>query len=209
MKKVLIVSLMAFIVIMFYSCKPNPEKIVKNNIKEYVKKHFNDPESYEFISLTPFDTVLYKENIEFRVEYYKHGIEFDKSQIEHSESMIELEKEYIDLWPADSDYRIESINKYTNDIKEYSKEIQMYENIIYAIDSLKEVMGEKINNVASYTFILKCRANNAIGAKTLNSFYIQTTPEYEILNFTEEEKKVYLAPNGFPGYDEIINKYEK
>ena len=204
MKKVLIVSLMAFIVIMLYSCKPNPEKIVKNNIKEYVKKHMHDPESYEFVSLTPFDTVLYKDNIENEIKAYEEGIEHYKQSIEMNMESIEFDMQF--------DNNEERIAKYKSEIEEYKKEIEKYNNILNAFDSIKNALGDKINDIASYTFILECRANNAMGAKILSSFYVQTTPslDYKIINFTEEISKIVSStPNKFPGYDEIMNKYEK
>lgn len=81
-----------------------------------------------------------------------------------------------------------------------------YQKFLNQIDSIESKMGERVNDIAAYLFIIEYRANNAMGAKTLNQSFVQTTPDYNILNFAQEEGKLFLAPNGFPGYDEIINE---
>jgi hypothetical protein len=80
-----------------------------------------------------------------------------------------------------------------------------------AIVEIEKNLGDTVNTVASYTYYIKFRGNNALGAKVLNEFLVQTDgPEVtKVLNYTNDRDKLYLTPNGFPYYEEMILKSRK
>ena len=93
--------------------------------------------------------------------------------------------------------------------EELKTEIERSEKIISEIERLKLELGEKVNDIASYTYLYSFRGNNKMGAKVLNEYILQTdpAPNFGILNLAENEDKVTLNPNDFPGYKEMITKY--
>jgi hypothetical protein len=153
--------------------------IVKENTESYLSKKLNDPESYEFVELKLIDSVLYKDNIEYRKQFF-----------------IELRDETYPLIYKDA---------------ELSDKIQECNNILSEIDSIALALGEKVNTVASYTYLFSFRSTNSFGAKVLGEFILQTDPApmYNIINMTDDKNKVLLNPNDFPGYKAIITKYNR
>ena len=165
---------------------------MKQNAEEYIKSKMNDPNSYEYVKLELIDSVLYSDNIEYRKDYFKHNIEYNQSSIEQQES-----------------YKTELPSLYDEqEIKDLNAEIEKSKRILSKIDSIEAQMGDKKNEVASFTYIFSFRGNNALGAKVMNEYIIQTTsaPDFKIINMTNDKNKVLLNPNGFPGYKEMIKE---
>ncbi len=170
--------------------QPNQYEIVKENAENYVKRRMNDPDSYEFVELKLLDSVLYKDNLEYRRKWQKIGIGDDKKRLERQAN-----------YPSTSSIDSESKLK---------GRIAQREKILVAIDSIEATMGEQINEVASYTYLFSMRGNNKMGAKVLNELMIQTSPapDFEMLNMTDNNDDMLPAPNQFPGYDLIQNMRE-
>lgn len=179
----------------FTSCtekQPTRDEIVKKNTEEYLKPKLNDPDSYEFVKLELIDSILYSDNIKYRKEYFQKDLENDKEDLERQER-----------------YKTEIPSMYKEeDVTELNEKIAKNEKILSAIDSLETELGPKKDEVASYTYIFSFRGNNALGAKILNEYVVQTDPEpnYKIINMTDDKDKVFLNPNDFPGYREMIEK---
>lgn len=180
----------------FTSCtekQPTQDEIVKKNAEEYLKPKLNDPNSYEFVKLELIDSVLYSDNIKYRKERFQKDIEYDKDNLERQER-----------------YKTEIPSMYKEEeVTELNEKIAKNEKILSAIDSLETELGSRKNDVASYTYIFSFRGNNALGAKILNEYIVQTDPKPEltIKNMTDDKDKVFLNPNDFPGYREMIKKY--
>ena len=182
MKKILL----SFTVItsLFLSCNNEPAQndVIRQNAEELIKKNMNDPESYEFVSIQIVDSTTYKDNIEHKKKLYIGFLESEKKALDKS-----LDK---------------------NDIESSRIEIQKDSLIIAGIDSIEKEMGNNVENVASYTYILKCRGNNKLGAKVLVDYYIQTkTAEDKIINITDSKNKLYFNPCDFPGFADLIKKH--
>ena len=189
------IGLFALVSIGLTSCaekEPNRDEIVKKNAEEYIKSKMNDPKSYEFVKIELVDSVLYSDNIEYRKEYFKRKMEYDQSSLEREESD---KTEFPILY---DEKRVQELNS----------KIEKNKRILTKIDSLASELGERKNEVASYTYIFSFRGNNALGAKILNEYAVQTdqAPEYKIINMTDEKDKMFLNPNDFPGYREMIEK---
>lgn len=160
-------NLLLILLVLLIGCKSAPkektekpltiDEIVRNSTEEYLKDKLNDPDSYEFVKLVLLDSVLYKDNVEYRRDRF-------------------------------------------NDDPE----------VLAKIDSLESAMGDKVNEVASYTFVFSFRATNAMGAKVLEEYYLQTgeSPNYEVLNLAEDMDQLYLNPGDFPGYIDMIKKHK-
>jgi hypothetical protein len=188
-------GLFAFIAIGLTSCaekQPTQDDIVKKNAETYVKEKMNDPSSYEFVKLELMDSITFNENIEYRKDYFSRNMEYDQSSLERQEG-----------------YKTEIPSMYNeNDVEELKAKIEKNERVLNKIDSLATILGDRKNEVASYTYIFSFRGNNALGAKILNEYVVQTdpTPDFKIINMTDDKDKIFLNPNDFPGYREMIEK---
>lgn len=191
----MVIGLFATITLGLASCsekKLNRDDIVTKNAEEYLKTILNDPKSYEFVKLALIDSVLYEDNIEYRKEAFRKYIQNDRDDIKRNE-----------------DYRIEIPSLYDpKEVAELKINISKNEKILMKIDSLEIILGNKKNEVASYTFAFSFRGNNVLGAKVLNEYIVQTnpSPDFKVINMTDDKNKVYLNPNDFPGYTEMIEK---
>jgi hypothetical protein len=191
----IVLGLFALMTLGLTSCsekKPNRDEIVIKNAEEYLKAKMNDPKSYEFVKLVLIDSVLYSDNIQYRKEAFSKYLEDDKDEIKRKEG-----------------YKIDLPSMYDEkEIEELKAKIAKNEKILMKIDSLETKLGNKKNEVASYTYIFSFRGNNALGAKILNEYILQTnpSPDFKVINMTDDKDKVYLNPNDFPGYREMIEK---
>lgn len=79
--------------------------------------------------------------------------------------------------------------------------------LLKKIDSLVSIMDVGINDVASYSYLFKFRTNNKLGATVLNEYIVQTDENRDVINMTNEMNKLFLNPNDFPGYKEMIRKH--
>jgi len=195
LKKLLYLLLLTPIVYLT-SCSekvPTQDDIVKANAEEYLKPKLNDPKSYEFAEMELIDSVLYSDNIEWRANYFGKRLKSDKEDLERKEGYKTGSLSFL--------YKQEEVD-------EINIEIAKNEKILNAIDSIKTSLGSTINEVASYTYIFSFRSNNALGGKVLNEYIIQTEPKpsLKIINMTDDKGKLYLTPNSFPGYQEMIEK---
>jgi hypothetical protein len=191
----IVLGLFALMTLGLTSCsekKPNRDEIVIKNAEEYLKAKMNDPKSYEFVKLVLIDSVLYSDNIQYRKEAFSKYLEDDKDEIKRKEG-----------------YKIDLPSMYDEkEIEELKAQIAKNEKILMKIDSLETKLGNKKNEVASYTYVFSFRGNNALGAKILNEYILQTnpSPDFKVINMTDDKDKVYLNPNDFPGYREMIEK---
>src|SRR5690554_6126709 len=151
----------ALIAIGLTSCsekQPTQDDIVKKNAETYVKEKMNDPASYEFVKLELMDSVTFSDNIEYRKDYFSRNMEYDQSSLERQER-----------------YKTEIPSMYDEkDVEELKAKIEKNERILSKIDSLATLLGDRKNEVASYTYIFSFRGNNALGAKILNEYIVQT-----------------------------------
>lgn len=191
----IVIGIFALMTLGLTSCsekKPNRDEIVTKNAEEYLKSKMNDSKSYEFEKLVLIDSVLYSDNIQYRKEAFSKYIEDDKNEIKRKEG-----------------YKIDLPSIYDeNEVENLKAKIDKNEKILMKIDSLETKLGSKKNEVASYTYVFSFRGNNALGVKILNEYILQTnpSPDFKVINMTDENDKVFLNPNDFPGYIEMIKK---
>lgn len=191
----IVLGLITVITLGLSSCadkQPTRDEIIKKNAEEYVISKMNDPESYEFVKIELIDSVLFIDNIKYRKDYFTRDIDYDRSSLERQEG-----------------YKTDLPSIYNeNEVQDLIAKIEKNKKILFKIDSLETELGERKNEVASYTYIISFRGNNAFGAKILNEYIIQTDPlpNCKVINMTDDKDKIYLNPNDFPGYREMIEK---
>lgn len=197
------ICLIAFTVLII-SCtsEMSQDDLVKSNIEIYMQENLNDPESYEFVELTLIDSVLINDNIEYRIEYFNDRISFTESQIESRQNQIE--ERYLGSYLYSESQR----DRFKSDIEDYHSDIENIKKVLAGIDSIKVELGDEIYNVASYTYSFHYRANNEFGALVLNEHIIQTdpAPDFQVINLADNQDKVLLNPNQFPGYIELVER---
>ena len=85
-KTIMVTHISIYLLLCLTSCKNEKplsrDEIVRNNVEEYLTSRMNDPESYEFVELKLFDSVLYKDNIKYRKIHFQKNIDFDSTRLE-------------------------------------------------------------------------------------------------------------------------------
>lgn len=183
--------------ILVFSCStekaPTREDLVKSSIENYIKPKLNDPETYEFASLTLLDSTTYLDNINYRIDYFT-------GQVDRAKNEIDRYMGYKEDLPSMFD-QIE--------VDRYQADVDKNTMILSEINTIQEGLGDQVNNVAAYTYSYGFRSKNSFGALVLQEYLMQIGPgpEYEVLQVAEDRDGLYLDPNGFPGYDDMISKY--
>ncbi|NKI28188.1 hypothetical protein HCG49_16660 [Arenibacter sp. 6A1] len=174
---------------------PTQHEIVRSNIEEHIKPKMNDPESYEFAELILADSVLYKDNIEYRKEYFERNLGYDQENLERQEK---YKKEIPSIFNPE-------------EVEELNSKIETNKKILSEIDRLETELGETVHEVASYTYIFRFRAVNGLGAKMLNEYLVQTNPapDLGIINIADDRDELLLNPNDFPGYKAMLQATDK
>lgn len=180
------------IVIGLTSCsekQPTRDGIVKNFAETFIKEKMNDPSSYEFVKQELIDSITFSDNIEFKKDELIRGIEYDRRSLERQE-----------------EYRTYPTIYDESKVEKLKVNIERNERILLKIDSIANLLGDRKNEVTSYKYIFTFRGNNALGAKIVNEYFVQTesAPDFKIFTMTNEEGKLYPSIGNFPGYEEMI-----
>jgi DNA anti-recombination protein RmuC len=177
----------------FKSKKEAQQQTVQENVEAYLMPKLNDLSSYEFVSLTLVDSVNYKNNILTEKEQQQYLLTIDQEKMERE---AKLKEDGSSLYNPEREIK-------------FGDSVQKMKALIAEMDSIEQTLGKKLEETASYTYKYSFRGNNALGAKVLNEYIVQTSPgpDFKILNVTGSSDKVLLSPNGFPGYKELLKKY--
>lgn len=189
----IVTTLLVFVYMASCNEKGRPlsrDEIVKRNLKEYVLPGLEHPDTYELLSLVIYDTVYYKDNIKQRKAMFKSNLNRSQQELGYYES-------------HKNDFEADVLE---SRIARKKGDISLYKNIISSIDSVETQMGDTKNEVASFTYLISYRYANNFGVKNKYEGMIQTGPEpdFKIINITNDTGKLFVIPNGFPGYDQII-----
>jgi hypothetical protein len=154
------------------------DEIVKRKAEKYLKDNMHDPSSYEFVSLK----LLNKHTVQDDIRHLKSKYEpstFDRTSLD-----FHLEYNHFD------------------EVREYKTKIEESKYMYRSLDSLEQSIPTR-NKVIFYTYIIRCRAKNAFGAKILSECYVQVgpKPKYELLTVTNNSNEILLG--GDDQYPEI------
>ncbi|MDY5489045.1 MAG: hypothetical protein SPG27_09105 [Butyricimonas virosa] len=181
MKKIYI--LLAFIAILFSSCENNKVKSREDIIKDNLKNYLSDKLN------DPDSYEFVSLNLIDSIKY----IDNINYRLKHFDSSLKFYKNQVELGD-----------------KESIKEVNRNNWIIYKIDSIKNSLGNRVNDVAVYKYIYKFRANNQMGGKSLNEYILLTKgSDNSIIQMENNPDKIYINPTDFPGYMELIEVYKK
>ncbi len=175
------------------SKKADQQEIVKTNIEASLLKRLHAPDSYQFGALKLTDSVLYKENVEYHKNFYTMNLKADKANLEKQLK-----------------YKVEKPSMYVEEkVNSLTAEIEKYEKILLEIDQLTEGLGDKANDVASYTYRYTFKSKNTKGATSEYKYIVQTKPgpDFKVIELVQNEAQALLHPNDFPGYNEMIKNY--
>jgi len=164
--KIISLSIIAIMVIGCGETELSTEQKIQSNIEAELLPRLNDPESYEFVSVSEIDTVTVKDNA---IDI----LEWSNEQVAKLDSYDGYNKQIEDIENDISEYK--NIDAYSNYVKDSQDLVVRIKSIRQDImDKNKEYRNdvEKSNDtdIHSITLIYKLRAKNAMGAKTLNSY---------------------------------------
>ncbi|MDC8002494.1 hypothetical protein POV27_00390 [Aureisphaera galaxeae] len=179
------------------SCGSNPnedrQNIVKTNLESSLLKKLHAPDSYQFGALELVDSVLYKDNVTYHKNFYSLNLNGAKEGLERQQK-----------------YKEEKSSMYVEEkVNSLNAEVKKYETILTEIDKLTEQLGEKTNDVASYTYRFTFKSENTQGVLSEYKYLVQTKPgpDYKIIELVQNESQALLHPNDFPGFTEMIKNY--
>ena len=78
--------------------------------------------------------------------------------------------------------------------------------ILAGIDSIQNLMGDKVNEDVAYLYNYKFRGKNKLGAVVLDEYIIYISPNWEVIQMTNDRKNLYENPGDFPGYIDLVKK---
>lgn len=191
---IITISLFGLLAIGLSSCadnEPSHEDILRKQVEDFIKSEINTPQGYKFVELTLIDSVLFSNNINYLRQNYSQNLDFDYSSMKRQES-----------------FQTEDPSMYdANEVNKLKASLNKYKQIITKIDSIEADMGDRKNDVASYTYLLSFLEKDDSGAEVMNKFIVQTgeAPDYKILNVTRDPRNLNPSPNEFPGYQEILD----
>lgn len=153
----------------FQSCEKTQEEILKEMIESRLDSTMHNPDSYEFVSMSPIDSVM-----------SKWDDEDDAKKIKLFISMYEAETDALNA-------------KADNPTLSYNKRISLLEKGLKNLEKVDSLKKEYISRGLSYTpyltgyyTIFKYRCKNEFGAKVLNSAKV-------VLNIEKTEIKEIMT----------------
>ena len=188
---------------LLFGCSESPptkDDIVRANVEAKLKENMNDPASYEFVSLVLIDSITFGDNAKHRTDYWDDEVNSATREIEQGYKYRDSYAE-MGVDPPTS-YSPEALVK-------LEAKLERNREVRNKVNELADGLGSQSEQVASYTYTFKFRGNNALGAKVVNEYFVQTgpPPALEIINMVQEQGKLFLNPGDFPGYRDLVAKY--
>ena len=193
MKK-FVILLFSLIFIGLISCNEKQltrDEIVKRDVEELVLYLLDDRNSYELLRFVLIDSVTFSDNISI----FKS---FNASLLKRDSLTLARHK----LFKKNN-----SRNYSEEEEKNAEESFNEGKKIIEEINSIENELGDRKDEIASYTYSYSFRGENIKGVLRLKKIIIQTdpAPEYKIINMASKLDELIYAPNAFPGYHKISN----
>lgn len=161
MKKLLFIAVIASAILSFSSCEKTKEEQLKDMIEARLDSTMNNPDSYEFVSMTPIDSIMSK-------------------WTEEMESFL-LEQKIKSLESKNKRLYAQSDMKYLYSHKERIAFLDSVGINNNKQDSLLKVYKSKMDSyipkLKGYSTIFKFRGENAFGAIVLNAYKVTFNKE--------------------------------
>lgn len=170
--------------------KDTRDQLVRQKAEAYFLQRAPQGHGYEFVSLEETEKVTYKNNVEFRKG-------FIQKEIDHNQGMLALAKQKQDSFPT--------VN-FSEKIAEYQGKIDKYQKVLDGINRLEDEMGGQLNDVASYVYEFRLKADIDGSGRKEHTYYLQTDLGFGMLKFTDKKDELYPNPNDFPGYREMAGE---
>lgn len=155
MKKILTLIAVLAMAASFFSCEKTQEEILKEMIESRLDSTMHNPKSYEFVSMSPIDSVM-----------SKWDDEDDAKKIKIFISMYESETDVLNA-------------KADNTSLSYNKRISLLEQGLKNLEKVDSLKKEYISRDLSYTphltgyyTLFKFRGQNKFGAIILNEYKV-------------------------------------
>lgn len=169
-----------FSVLLLTSCSKDQNKELRKILEQKFLENLDDPDSYEFVSITNLEPYTSKDST---MEYYeiyksiKHQSILDRYE-KRSDFFYEVKAEFDETWEVYKEAELSYLDAKTNMDASYDtlkKILSDYE--------IQEKNPKHILNKAEYKF----RANNKLGAKILGSYIIYYDDNLKIHDIVESD----------------------
>ena len=174
MKKVLLLLMIAAF---SASCTKTKDEIARDFIESKIKESMNDPESYEFASITPLDSVF----SQFKDEPYAKEIRKEINRLDVKKGTYTLLSE--DTYSNRSTFSKKQMEQFKDSVNHYQNAKSEKESEMAKLES------EYTPRMEGYKTIFTFRGKNAFGAMIKNSYEITISENLDsILNMKIKEE---------------------
>ncbi len=165
-----------FLLLFLASCfSPPVKEVAKKNFEEYILKNMHDPESYEFVEMSKFDTLTYEGYCKEEIQILEIGLEGKDKAIDDLEEVVEIYKQLAKESREHKDGLIKAQRDY------YSR-IASYKKVEDKVDLFKEMMNSDTSHYIKYIKTnFKIRAKNKMGAKVLGSYRVRFDKSLKVI----------------------------
>ena len=170
-----------FLIMFVLSCskKPTSDEIARRNIEEYLLPSLNDPESYEFVNMSPLDTIFV--------------IESAKNSLTEYEKMLKEMKDYPDRIKKQEDFadKFDKHKGYEKDAAEARANAKKFRELYAEVEGKiaekkSEITATKPDEISEINTKFKFRATNKMGGKILASYYVALTDSLTVKYMDKE-----------------------
>ena len=163
-------TILSAIICIISSCSSSPkglESRVQSFMKDSVVTSFNDPKSYEWVSMNKPDSI-------FIHAVAKEALDKDSSDIKSENRKFEIDKLEFTNAPEDADY-VKKITEAHNHI------------LLILNESMTRHQGylSRPDSLININIVVNCRAKNAMGALILNTINLQLNPKDNVLKVVQ------------------------
>jgi predicted HNH restriction endonuclease len=159
-------------IIMLISCsKKSKKEIAQQNIKKELLLSLSNADSYEFVSMTDFDTLTVGSFLKEEIGINNLNLKLGEDILSKKEKLLKLTKEL-------TNNKSEVLNAENN----LKKENEYYSKIKNTNDSLNRLL--KKSNSKSVKYIktnFKVRVNNTLEGKTINSYRVRLDKDLNVI----------------------------
>ena len=173
--------LITFLSFAFAGCSKSDTDIVRENAEDHLERTLDDASSYEFVHLEYKEEITQRDNLNFRIDRFNR-----------------------DLERAEEAKKRQEESRFQELLERTEKEIERNSSIIPELESLKESLGDNLDETACHVYEFDFRASNPMGGIVLENSYLYVTPDLEVTHLATTTGQILNTCNELEEYRDVI-----
>lgn len=174
--------LITFLSFAFAGCSKSDTDIVRENAEDYLEQTLDDASSYEFVRLEYKEEITQRDNLNFRIDRFNRDLERAEEAKKRQEESRFLQES----------------------LKRTEIEIERNLSIIPELESLKESLGDKLDETACHVYEFDFRASNQMGGIVLTNSHLYVNPDLEVTHLATTFGQMLNTCNELEEYRDVI-----